>query len=107
MINLECPECCGKIKIKKVTYLYRNQINLGEFEAEVCEKCKATYFTEKSFKEIQVRAKLLGLWGREIMPSEKRKVTISARRMPIIDADVIFRKNPYHPFKSDMSVSVI
>lgn len=107
MINLECPECDGNLRIKKIPYLFHNQINLGEFEAEVCNKCGSTYFTEESFKEIQLRAKILGLWGREALQVEIPKITTSARRMPKTELSEIFTKLPYYEYKKDLSVSVI
>ena len=47
---------------KKVPYEYKGKY-FGEYDAYVCEKCNMTYFTEKSFQEIEDKAKELGVWG--------------------------------------------
>jgi len=49
---------------KKVGYRYKGKY-FGEYNAEVCIKCKDIYFTEESFKEIEKRAKELGVWGKD------------------------------------------
>lgn len=60
--NLECPECDNQMLRRKVPYDYKGKY-FGEYEAYVCEKCDTTYFTEKSFQEIENKAKELGIWG--------------------------------------------
>ncbi len=54
---IKCYECeNGKLEKKKINYKIYG-VNVGMFEAEVCDKCGETYFSEKTKK--------LGLWGLE------------------------------------------
>jgi len=104
---LKCPECNGMISIKKMPYRYRNQIDIGEFEAEVCEKCGTVYFTQESFKEIEFRAKQLRIWGREALTVERRTNITNVKNMPIVDYKTIFGKISFKSYIDDMSSSVI
>lgn len=61
---MKCPECNNEMIDKKVGYRYKGKY-FGEYNAEVCIKCKDIYFTEESFKEIEKRAKELGVWGKD------------------------------------------
>ena len=89
-----CSSCDGEITIKKVPYSYHNQTYFGDFEAEVCQKCGKIYFTEESFKEIEQIAKKRGLWGlwsrNMLNPVIRITESISDRRIPIVNAGVIF-----------------
>lgn len=60
-----CPECeKGFLQIKKVPYyLYGEKI--GDFEGEVCTKCKAEFFNEGQEEQIEKEVKELGLLGLE------------------------------------------
>ena len=52
----------GNLEKKKVDYkLYG--INLGKFDAEVCNKCKETFFGEETSKKMTETAKKRGLWN--------------------------------------------
>ena len=64
-IMLKCPHCGGRFEKKIIPYKY-NGIMLGNYKAEVCNTCNAVYFTEKSFQQIEERAKELGVWGKRI-----------------------------------------
>jgi len=54
-----CEE--GNLKKKKTPYnLYG--VKIGEFPAEVCDKCEEIFFDEKTSEEITRRTKEKGLW---------------------------------------------
>ena len=55
-----CPVCAGALDIKLIPYRFRN-IYFGEFEAEVCEQCKAVYYADESYKKIRLMALKKGL----------------------------------------------
>jgi len=93
---LECPECGGKVITEIVPYFYRNRVFLGEFEAEVCIKCGARYFKETSFVEIEKRAKVLRIWGREAkkgLPLPSDFTTTATKSYHVIPAFQLY--NPY------------
>ncbi|MBS3156629.1 hypothetical protein J4442_00450 [Candidatus Woesearchaeota archaeon] len=61
----ECYECKnGKLEKKKINYEIYG-VNVGRFEAEVCDKCGETYFSEETSDRISEETKKLGLWGLE------------------------------------------
>lgn len=61
---MECPTCDGKMRmLKKEFSVY--DVSLGKFDAEYCEKCDETFYTEESTDEIERIAKEMGLWGLE------------------------------------------
>lgn len=60
---LRCPHCDGYLEKKIIPYKYKN-IVLGNYKARVCNKCNSIYFSEKAFKEIEERAKELGIRGK-------------------------------------------
>lgn len=59
---MNCPMCNSKMKREKVAYEFAGR-NLGDFEADICEKCNETFFTEESSDKIDAKAKELNLWG--------------------------------------------
>jgi len=64
MTRTTCDECNGKILHKKVPYkLYG--IKLGDFPAEVCQKCGEICFTEEVSRKMTQIAKEKGLWKLE------------------------------------------
>jgi YgiT-type zinc finger domain-containing protein len=106
VIYLECPECDGVLKIKKIPYRYRNQIYLGDFKAEVCKKCGSIYFVEDSFKEIVIIAKLQGIWGRESLIPQRIEISTSGRNISMIKPREFFSKIPSKIYINEMSESV-
>ncbi len=59
-----CDECRGKLAQKKVPYeLYG--VKLGDFPAEVCQKCGEVVFLEETSRAMTAKAKELGLFGLE------------------------------------------
>lgn len=59
---MECPICGGSLNRRKVTYS-QDEILLGKFEADVCNKCGETFFTEEASNLIERKAKESGIWG--------------------------------------------
>ena len=59
----KCYECeKGNLRKKKIEYkLYG--IKIGKYPAEVCDKCKETYFDSEALAKIEKRTKELGLFG--------------------------------------------
>lgn len=57
-----CPICGGKLIRKKNPYWFGNK-ELGEFEADVCMECKEAFYTEEASKQIDEKAKKVGIWG--------------------------------------------
>lgn len=103
---MNCPDCDERMVIKEIPYFYQDLIYLGDFEAKICTKCGSFYFTEESSKEIELRAQLIGIWGRKAIPSGKPSLSISTRGMPKTKASIIFGDRPSPLYKIDKSVSV-
>ena len=62
MTRTKCEECGRKIVRKKVPYeLYG--VKIGEFPADVCQKCGEICFDEETSKKITNLTKEKGLWG--------------------------------------------
>lgn len=59
-----CPVCEGRLRKAKREYAY-GDIVLGEFDAEVCDRCGEVFFTEEASDEIDRLAKERGVWGIE------------------------------------------
>lgn len=59
---MKCILCGGKTVIRTVEHSEFG-ISLGNFKAEVCEKCNETYFDESIVEKIQQKSKELGLFG--------------------------------------------
>ncbi len=75
----QCPVCGkGSLRTKKVREELFG-VDLGTFEAEVCDACGETFFPAASVDRIQARAKELGLWGL----ATKVKVTRSGNSLVV------------------------
>ena len=62
MDRQKCDECNGKLLLKRVPYeLYG--VKLGDFPAEVCQKCGEIVFTEETSRTMTAKAKEKGLFG--------------------------------------------
>ena len=62
--RMKCEECGGKIIVKTVPYsIYETKV--GNFTAEVCQKCGEVCFSEEESKKITQKTKEMGLWGLE------------------------------------------
>jgi YgiT-type zinc finger domain-containing protein len=58
-----CPACGrGTLKLKRVREEMFG-VDLGQYDAEVCEHCGESFFTPESVDQIERKAKELGLWG--------------------------------------------
>jgi len=64
MKRTKCDECGGRIITKRVDYIIYG-MNIGKFQAEVCNKCGEVCFDEDVSREITKKTKELGLWGLE------------------------------------------
>ena len=59
----KCPICeKGLLKKKKIEEKMFG-ISLGNFTAEVCDKCGESFLDEDEMKKIELKAKELGIWG--------------------------------------------
>ena len=54
---------CGGTTSKKTAEYKEFGISLGDFKADVCEKCGETFFDEKTAELIQQKSKQMGLFG--------------------------------------------
>ena len=63
MKSEKCYTCEKGELIKKKTDFSMYGVNLGRFQAEVCNKCGEIFFDEKTSDEIDGIAKKKGLWG--------------------------------------------
>ena len=62
--RIKCEECEGMIKKEIIDYVYLGE-HIGNFEAEVCKKCRETVFDEDVSDEIQRIVQEKGLYGLE------------------------------------------
>ncbi len=60
----KCEECEGKIVEKVVPYEIYG-VKVGDFKAEVCQKCGEICFSEEESRKITEKTKEMGLWGLE------------------------------------------
>ena len=59
----KCPVCNrGVLRSKRVDETMFG-LNLGSYDAEVCDDCGEVFFTAESVDKFESRAKELGLWG--------------------------------------------
>ncbi|MDP2717490.1 MAG: hypothetical protein Q8P02_01975 [Candidatus Micrarchaeota archaeon] len=61
---MKCTECDGTLEQKKERFIDLG-VDLGEFDALVCNKCGERFYPEKSVDKIQQKQKEKGLWGLE------------------------------------------
>jgi len=54
-------------------------ISLGKFKAEICDKCNESFIDENSMKQLEKKAKELGIWGL----AEKIKIVRSGNSLAI------------------------
>ena len=76
----------GNLLKRKVDYkLYG--VSIGEFDAEVCDKCSETFFEEEVSKKMTEIAKRKGLWGLQTKTKIGQSGTTLDIRLPkkIID----------------------
>jgi YgiT-type zinc finger domain-containing protein len=52
---------------------------LGKFKAEICDQCNESFITEDAMKQIERKAKQMGIWGL----AEKLKVVKSGNSLSI------------------------
>ena len=86
-----CGSCGGRVTIETVPFIYQGNINLGEYEAEVCHSCGERIFSEEAFGEIEKRAKMLKIWGHGRIPEpEFIESTVSSVRLPTVSFSTLF-----------------
>ncbi len=59
----KCPNCNRGVLRPKRANETMFGVDLGTYDAEVCDVCEEVFFTAQSVDKIQTRAKELGLWG--------------------------------------------
>ena len=59
---MKCIICNGETIKKNVEYK-ESGVLLGNFSANICQKCGETYFDEKIAEKIQRKSKQMGLFG--------------------------------------------
>ena len=58
-----CP-MCDKGDLKKGKYEeIMFGISLGQYDAEICDKCGEAFFSTEAMEQMEARAKELGVWG--------------------------------------------
>ena len=62
MLMDKCDECNGKMQKKKVPYVLLG-INLGNFDALICNSCSQTLYGGETLTEVEAAAKEKGIWG--------------------------------------------
>lgn len=60
---MKCYQCEKGDFVKKKVDFVQLGISLGKFEALVCPLCEETVFEGSVSKQIEVKAKELGIWG--------------------------------------------
>ncbi len=59
----KCPVCgAGILRPKRVPQEMFG-VDLGTYEAEVCDRCGEAFLTSESVDRLEARAKARGLWG--------------------------------------------
>lgn len=59
----KCPVCDrGTLRAKRVNETMFG-VDLGPYEAKVCDSCGEVFFSAQSVDKIEARARELGLWG--------------------------------------------
>lgn len=88
---MKCPECDEEVVIEKIPYRYKDQIYLGEFEAERCLKCGTEYFTEEAYNKIEKVAKTMMIWGVNRLPDFQVETTVKVtKNIPTIDLMTLY-----------------
>ena len=64
-MNEKCYICGKGDLVSKKAEVKPYGISIGKFDAEVCDKCGETFFSEKTSDGIDLISKKKGLWGLE------------------------------------------
>ena len=76
---MKCPMCeKGNLKNGKVKETMFG-IYLGEFPAEICDKCNESFTDEKTTRAIEEKAKKIGIWGL----GKKTKITKTGNSLAV------------------------
>jgi len=78
-MNMKCPVCGkGNLRAGKVKEEMFG-ISLGEFPAQICNKCSESFTDEKTTKLIEEAAKAKGIWGL----GKKTKITKTGNSLAV------------------------
>ena len=78
-MKMKCPICeKGNLKRRKIKETMFG-VYLGEFPAEICDKCNESFTDEKITRAIEEEAKKKGIWGL----GKKTKITKTGNSLAI------------------------
>ena len=75
---MKCPLCNGMLKKGKIKE-YVFGVYLGEFPADICDKCKESFTDSLTTKKIEETAKKKGIWDL----GKRTKITRSGNSLAI------------------------
>ena len=87
---MKCPECGSEIMNEKIPYMYHDQMYLGDFEAERCFKCGTDYFTEDSYREIEIVARKMKIWGLRRLPDIENITTAKVNEISPVNMMTLY-----------------
>jgi hypothetical protein len=84
---MKCPVCeKGDLKKGKIRE-FMFGVDLGEFPAEICAKCRESFTDEETTKKIEEAAKKKGIWGLGMKTKVMKSGNSLAVRIPKKIAD--------------------
>lgn len=86
---MKCPVCESGILKKGKSKEYIFGVYLGEFPAEICDKCDESFTDSETTKEIEEIAKKKGIWGLGIQTRITKSGNSLAIRIPKKVADYL------------------
>ena len=90
---MKCPLCEeGELKKGKIKE-YMFGVYLGEFPAEICNKCNESFTDSKTTKKIEEIAKKKGIWGLSAITKITRTGNSLAVRIPKKVAEYLKLRN--------------
>ncbi len=79
MLMKKCPICEKGNLQEGIIEEEMFGIKLGKFRAEICDKCNESFIDENAMKQIEKKAKELGIWGL----AEKLKIVKTGNSLAI------------------------
>ena len=80
VINMKTCPICEKGNLREgIIEEEMFGVPLGKFKAEICDKCNESFIDEDSMKQIEKKAKELGIWGL----AEKIKIVKSGNSLAV------------------------
>jgi len=89
---LTCPICEGKLKKGKINEIMFG-VNLGYYNALICNKCGESFTDSKTTEKIQNAAKAKGIWGLGLKTKITKTGNSLAVRIPKKMVDYLKLKN--------------